>query len=181
LVNHIKKLCLSESNLFTVLSASNVQWVPGMEVYKYYDVLSVNFPQALHIKNKCKTKRKRAAQIVSLHRSASAELEINAMKGRSIYGGNDLRFDTNRMIEARENNSSTLKEVVIDPAVKRALSIRAGDIKAILIKAYPDQKKDINKTKMKIGDSDPDDYVTLVDMIVELWKVQDSATLEANT
>mmetsp|Transcript_25186 Transcript_25186/g.24119 ORF Transcript_25186/g.24119 Transcript_25186/m.24119 type:complete len:90 (+) Transcript_25186:1003-1272(+) len=89
-----------------------------MEVYKYYDVLSVNFPQALHIKNKCKTKRKRAAQIVSLHRSASAE---------------------------------------------------------------PDQKKDINKTKMKIGDSDPDDYVTLVDMIVELWKVQDSATLEANT
>jgi hypothetical protein len=34
--------------------------------------------------------------------------------------------------------------------------------------------------KMKIGDSDPDDYVTLVDMIVELWKLQDSATLEAN-
>jgi hypothetical protein len=30
---------------------------------------------------------------------------------------------------------------------------------------------DIMEMKMKIGDSDPDDYVTLVDMIVALWKL----------
>jgi hypothetical protein len=128
-----------------------------------------------------KKNRKRAAQIVSLHKSASAELEINAMKGRSIYGGKELRFDTNRMIEARENNSSTLKEIIIDPAIKRAMNIKTKELKDILVAAYPDQKKNIMKMKKTIGHSDPPDYVTLVDMIVKLWNLQDSAAFEANT
>ena len=38
----------------------------------------------------------------------------------------------------------------------------------------------IRKMKKTIGDSDPPDYITLLDMTVNLWNVQDLASLEAN-
>ena len=93
-------------------------------------------------KNKIKKNRKRATQIVDLHISASAEIESSAMKGRSIYGGEELKFDTNRMIEARESNSSTLKEIVIDPAIQTARNMKVTELRDILVVAYPHEKKD---------------------------------------
>ena len=61
------------------------------------------------VNNKVKNKK-----AVTLHRSAYAELECNEMKGRAINGGEELRFDANRMIKARESNSLSLKEIVPD-------------------------------------------------------------------
>jgi hypothetical protein len=61
------------------------------------------------------------------------------------------------------------------------MNMKAKELKDILVSAYPNQKKKIMKMKKTIGDSDPPDYVTLVDMIVKLWNLQESATLEANT
>ena len=102
-----------------------------------------NLPRdQLHKKNKIKKNRKRATQIVDLHISASAEIESSAMKGRSIYGGEELKFDTNRMIEARESNSSTLKEIVIDPAIQTARNMKVTELRDILVVAYPHEKKD---------------------------------------
>jgi hypothetical protein len=59
--------------------------------------------------------------------------------------------------------------------------MKSIELKDILVAAYPDQKKNIMEMKKTIGDSYPPDFVTLVDMIVNLWNVQDSATLEANS
>ena len=91
------------------------------------------------------------------------------MKGRMIYGGELLKFDTNRMIIARESNSSILEESVIDPTIQRARNMRATEIKAILVAAYPEKSKIVNRLKKTIGHSNPPDYVTLVDMIVDYW------------
>jgi hypothetical protein len=60
------------------------------------------------------------------------------------------------------------------------MNMKAIELKDILVAAYPDQKN-IMEMKKTIGDFDPPDFVTLVDMIVNLWNLQDSATLEANT
>ena len=38
----------------------------------------------------------------------------------------------------------------------------------------------IRKTKKTIDDSDPTDYITLFDMTVNLWNMQDLASSEAN-
>ena len=104
---------------------------------------------------------KRARQVITSNNFAFAELESNAMKGRMIHGGEQLKFDTNRMIIARESNSSILEESVIDSTIQRARNMRATEINAILVAAYP--------LKKTIGHSDPPDYVTLVDMIVDYW------------
>ena len=112
---------------------------------------------------------KRARQVITSNNFAFAELESNAMKGRMIYGGEQLKFDTNRMIIARESNSSILEESVIDPTIQRARNMRATEIKARLVAAYPEKSKIINRLKKTIGHSDPPDYVTLVDMIVDYW------------
>ena len=102
-----------------------------------------NLPRdQLHTKNKIKKNRKRATQIVDLHISASAEIESNAMKGRSICGGEELKFDTNRLIGARKSNSSTLKDIVIDPAIQRAKNMKVTELRNILVVAYPHKKKD---------------------------------------
>ena len=86
------------------------------------------------------------------------------MKGRMIYGGEQLKFDTNRKIITRENNSSILEESVIDPTMQRARNMRATEIKAILVAACC-----INRLKKTIGRSNPPHYLTLVDMIVDNW------------
>ena len=112
---------------------------------------------------------KRARQVITSNNFAFAELESNAMKGRMIYGGEQLKFDTNRMIIARESNSSILEESVIDSTIQRARNMSATEIKAILVAAYPEKSKIINRLKKTIGHSDPPDYVTLVDMIVDYW------------
>ena len=78
-------------------------------------------------------------------------------------------FDTNRMIIAREKCSTILEESVIDPMIQRARNMRATDIKAILVAAYPEKSKSINRLKKTIGHSDPPDYIALVDMIVDYW------------
>ena len=105
--------------------------------------LAHNLPRdQLHTKNKIKKNRKRATQIVDLHISASAEIESNAMKGRSICGGEELKFDSNRLIGARKSNSSTLKEIVIDPAIQRAKNMKVTELRNILVVAYPHKKKD---------------------------------------
>ena len=38
----------------------------------------------------------------------------------------------------------------------------------------------IRKMKKTIGDSDPPDYITLLNMTVNLWNMQDLASSEAN-
>ena len=78
-------------------------------------------------------------------------------------------FHTNRTIIARENNSSILEESVIDPTIQRTRNMTATEIKAILVAAYPEKSKSIKRLKKTIGHSDPLDYVTLVDMIVDYW------------
>ena len=112
---------------------------------------------------------RRARQVITSNKFAFAELKSNAMKGRMIYGGELLKFDTNRMIIARESNSSILEESVIDSTIQRARNMRATEIKAILVAAYPEKSKIINRLKNTIGHSDPPHYVTLVDMIVDYW------------
>ena len=46
------------------------------------------------------------------------------MKGRAINGGEELRFDANRMIKARESNSLPLKEIVPDAVILKAQNIK---------------------------------------------------------
>ena len=41
----------------------------------------------------------------------------------------------------------------------------------ILLAGHPHQKKMIRKMKKTIGDSDPSDYITLLDMTVNLWNM----------
>ena len=140
-----------------------------------------NLPQdQLTKKNKMKKCRKRAAETVNLHESASAELESNAMKGSLIYGGEELKFDTHRMIEARETNSSTLKETVIHPTVQRARNMKVTDLRDILVAAYPHQKKNIMRMKKVKGHSDPPGCETLVDMAVQFWNQLESASVDAD-
>ena len=122
----------------------------------------------------------RAAQIVNLHESASAELESNAMKGSLIYGREELKFDTHRMIEARETNSSTLKETVFHPTVQRAWNMKVTDLRDILVAAYPHQKKNIMRMKKVKGRSDPPEYETIVDMAVQFWNQLESVSLDAD-
>ena len=129
-----------------------------------------NLPQLRsHGMNEGEKLGKRARQVMTSNNFAFAELESNAMKGRMIYGGEQLKFDTNRMIIARESNSSILEESVIDPTIQRARNMRATEIKAILVAAYSEKSKIINRLKKTIGHSNPPDYVTLVDMIVDYW------------
>ena len=75
------------------------------------------------------------------------------MKGRAIYGGEELRFDTNRMIEARESNSSTLKEIVIDAAMIKAKNMKVSELREMLLIALPDKKRAIAAARKVAGHS----------------------------
>ena len=78
-------------------------------------------------------------------------------------------------MEARESNCSTLKEPEISPLRKRAMAMKASEIRGLSIAAYPERAAVKKATRMKANFSDSEDYVSLVEMIVG------SATTEANS
>ena len=84
------------------------------------------------------------------------------------------------MIEARETNSSTLKETVIHPTLQRARNMKVTEPRDILVAAFPHQKKNIMRIKKVKGHSDPPEYETLVDMAVQFWNQLESASLDAD-
>ena len=60
--------------------------------------------------------------------------------------------------------------VTISPLRKRAMEMKASEIRVLLIAAYPDRAAVIKVTRLKANCSDPEDYVSLIDMIVALWE-----------
>ena len=73
-------------------------------------------------------------------------------------------------MEARESNCSTLKEPEISPLRKRAMAMKASEIRRLLIAAYPERAAVIKVTRMKANCSDSEDYFSLIDMMVTLWE-----------
>ena len=53
--------------------------------------------------------------------------------------------------------------------------MKSTAIKELLIAAYPERAASIKNTRLKPSNQDPDDNVSLIDMIVALWKVDNNA------
>ena len=64
----------------------------------------------------------------------------------------------------------TSKEPEISPSRKRAMEMKASEIRGLSIAAYPERAAVIKATRMKANFSDSEDYVSLVEMIVALWE-----------
>ena len=78
-------------------------------------------------------------------------------------------------MEARESNCSILKEPEVSPLRRRAMEMKASQIRGLLIAAYPERVAVITLTRLKASCYNSKEDVSVIDMIVALWEEVDDA------